>query len=174
MKQNTLNLLLNPIVLRLLPHFINHEEITTKEVSNYVSVPQATLYRYINKLEENGIIRVIREEYKRGSYEKVYTLVFNPYQEISKQFKEGTIDDKQTIFTMFMLNITNQFNQYIEKEDTNIEKDETGFHTFSLLLSAEENHSFMQNVLHLARQYELNKPTKEREEYNFSFVHLKG
>src|SRR5210317_715729 len=105
MNKNTLDLLLNPIVLRLLPHFINRDEMTTKEISNYVTVPQATLYRYIRKLDENGIIKVIREEYKRGSYEKVYTLVFNPYKKISKQFKEGTIEDKQAIFTMFMVNI---------------------------------------------------------------------
>lgn len=160
--------------MRIIIVILDKEEVSTKEILEEMNIPQATLYRYVSKLEKNNIIHVVRTEYKRGSYEKFYRLVYDPIQELNEISIHGTNEEKQNMFMMFMLSIVDQHNKYLDMEGSDMIKDQTGFRTYPLYLTKEENQSFIQDFGALLGKYISHKKVDDRMQYHFSFVHLKG
>jgi len=174
MDKKSIETLLNPIIMKIVIVMLEKEQVTTKDILDVVNVPQATLYRYIAKMQKNNIIEVVKEEYKRGSYEKTYQLKYDPIRELGKIGAEGTVEEKQSLFLMFMMNIMNQFNQYVERDNSDLIKDQTGFRTYPLYLSPKENQEFIQGFGELLQKYISNDANEDRLLYSFSFVHVKG
>ena len=174
MNKKKIEALLNPIIMKIIVVMLDKVQVTTKDILEEVSVPQATLYRYIAKLQKLEIIEVVKEEYKRGSYEKTYQLIYDPIRELGKVATEGSVEEKQNLFLMFMMNIMNQYNQYVEKDETDMVKDQTGFRTYPIYLSPEESSEFIKDFSEFLRKYVSNSANQERSLYNFSFVHIKG
>lgn len=174
MNQKTIEILLNPIIMKIIVVMLEKEQVTTKDIMEVINVPQATLYRHIAKLMKNNIIKVVKEEYKRGSYEKTYQLIYDPIKEMGKVVTEGSKEEIQSLFMMFVMNIINQFNQYVERDSFDMVKDQTGFRTYSLYLTKEENQSFINDFGQVLSKYITNNSNEERTLHSFSFVHMKG
>jgi len=174
MNKKTIQTLLNPIMMRIIMVMLNKNEVSTKDILKEVDVPQATLYRHMAKLEKNNIIHVVKEEYKRGSYEKRYQLIYDPFKALNDVALNGTIEEKQNMFMMFMLNIVDQYNNYIENDKSDMIVDQTGFRTYPLYLSKKENEEFVSGLGQLLGKFIKNNKDDDRMQYHFSFVHLKG
>lgn len=174
MDKKAIEALLNPIIMKIVVVMLEKKEVTTKDILKIVNVPQATLYRYIAKMQKNNIIEVVKEEYIRGSYEKTYKLKNDPIRELGKVATEGTVEEKQSLFMMFMMNIVNQYNQYVERKESDMVKDQTGFRTYPLYLNPKENQEFIKGFGELLQKYISNDANEDRLLYSFSFVHVKG
>lgn len=174
MKKETIETLFNPLVMKIIIVFLDNGQVTTKDLLDVLSVPQATLYRQIAKLEKSDIIEVIKKEHKRGAYEKTYQLKYDPIRAMGEIATKGTTEEHKNLFFMFMMSILNQFNSYVEQENFDIIEDHTGFRTYPLYMTKEENKAFIKDFGELLRKYVTNKNNDERMLYSFSFVHIKG
>lgn len=60
---------------RIVAVMADNPQMTAKEIlAALPDVSQATLYRSINQMEEEGIIEVVKEEKKRAIVEKTYSI----------------------------------------------------------------------------------------------------
>ena len=68
-------IVMNPVRIRIAQYFLVHEQGTTAQIGEELSdVPKASLYRHMKIMEDAGLIRVVQENKKRGTVEKVYKL----------------------------------------------------------------------------------------------------
>lgn len=74
-QQARLDLIIHPLRLRII-RLLEGRERTISEIGEIlVHIPQATLYRHINKLQQGGIIQIMAERAVRGAKERTYALV---------------------------------------------------------------------------------------------------
>ena len=139
--------------------------------SSIKDIPSASLYRHINRLLEDDIIKVVSEAKKRGAIEKTYQLKTNPLEQMNKVTSEGSHDDIKEMFYVFAMTLVMEFNNYMEKDNVNLMKDSVGYRSFPLYVSKEENEEFLDGFKSLLGKYINNKPSDERELRKFSFVY---
>ena len=75
MNQSKMKLILHPVRMKIIQSLLNGKNMTVQQLSQRAKdVPQATLYRHLNKLLEADLIQVVQENQIRGTVEKVYAL----------------------------------------------------------------------------------------------------
>ena len=80
MNQSKMKLILHPVRMKIIQSLLNGKNMTVQQLSQRAKdVPQATLYRHLNKLLEAELIQVVQENQIRGTVEKVYALKEPPY-----------------------------------------------------------------------------------------------
>lgn len=93
--------------LRIVQYLTTHEKAAASEIKQELAdIPQTTLYRHLNLLEESGVITVAQENRIRGTIEKVYAL---------NLAKLGEIPPKETI-NMMLLGLIGDFSRYFSDE----------------------------------------------------------
>ena len=75
MKETKADALLHPIRMRLVQVLAHSGPSTPQQLGEALpDVPQATLYRHLQKLAEAGVLSVVEERQVRGAREKTYAL----------------------------------------------------------------------------------------------------
>lgn len=96
MNQDVLKSLLNPIRMKIFQHVLMNEQVTTGELAKLLpDVPQASLYRHINKMVQDEILSVASENKVRGVYEKVYAIQNNPLTAVNQVVEE---EDREQLY----------------------------------------------------------------------------
>ena len=68
----------NPVKCKLLLEIYSQEQTTAKHLADVLSdIPQATLYRNLKKMLNDGILKVVEETQVRGTVERTYALAFD-------------------------------------------------------------------------------------------------
>ncbi|UHA58283.1 helix-turn-helix domain-containing protein [Metabacillus litoralis] len=68
-------LILHPVRMKIVQTLIGSKEYTVQQIAaRLTDVPQATLYRHLNKLLEAEVLKVVKENQIRGTVEKIYAL----------------------------------------------------------------------------------------------------
>lgn len=155
------DLFLHPIRLRILLS-LSKQKLTPLQLSELLSdVPQATLYRHINKLLQNDLLQVVEERQVRGTVEKVYTANFSA--RVGGDLTSVSKDDLLRYFTTFMLLVLNDFSQYLEHhEKPDLVADRVSFAQAPLYLNAEETDQFIKELASVVLKWMENKPSPER------------
>ena len=84
-----INTILHPVRMRIMQSLLGGKELTAQEISKRVSdVPQASLYRHLNRLLEAEVLEVVEENKVRGTMEKVYALSNQLETMTAKEVKE--------------------------------------------------------------------------------------
>jgi len=77
-KETKVNIMLHPVRMRIIQTLIGDRKLTVQQISELLpEVPQATMYRHLNKLLEGEILKIVGENQIRGTLEKVYSLTDN-------------------------------------------------------------------------------------------------
>ncbi|MGH8128402.1 MAG: helix-turn-helix domain-containing protein, partial [Gammaproteobacteria bacterium] len=72
-KKTVIDVLLHPIRLRIVRAFLGDAKLTARDLAERLGdVPQATLYRHLNRLAEAGVLTVTSESPVRGAMERTY------------------------------------------------------------------------------------------------------
>ncbi len=142
-----LKLILHPVRMQIVQTLQGGRTLTPLQMAKHlVDIPQATLYRHINKLFEAGIIYVVEERKVRGSIEKVYGLdekeIMSQHQELIQMNRE----EHAYFFMTFLTSLQKDFQQYLEQETIDFERDGLGFSQIALNLSDEEFQDFAQSL----------------------------
>lgn len=160
-------LIMNPVRMRIVQHFIIHEESSAARIGEELSdVPRASLYRHIKVLEKAGLLEVTQENKKRGTIEKIYRL--------SRKFPVGSDDPQKgeiaAMVQSILLGIMADFRTYFEQEQVDYEKDQVAVSSSTLLLTDEEFAEFMDGLSSLFRGVLENKPGGGRKPRRITFI----
>ena len=137
---------LHPVRMRILMLLSGSQGQTPQQMAEQMGdVPQATLYRHINRLFETGLLAVVEERPVRGTLEKVYALnthlgeQLEPGQNELDALNALSKSDHLRYFTTFVLTLLDDFSRYLNHvEHPDLAADGVGYHKLVLVLSDEE------------------------------------
>lgn len=142
-----LKLILHPVRMQIVQTLQGGQTLTPLQMAKHLSdIPQATLYRHINKLFEAGIICVVEERKVRGSIEKVYGLDEKEIKSQSQELIQMNREEQAYFFMTFLTSLQKDFQRYLEQETIDFERDGLGFSQIALNLSDEEFRDFAQSM----------------------------
>lgn len=145
MDESFLTCILNPVRMRIIQALIKNKNMTVQQIAKELpEVPQATLYRHLNKLVKAKAISVVQENKVRGALEKVYALEGSPYDTVTNGINEN--EQYLNLFYNFLMILMGDFERYINSQNTDLKKDGVTFRSGSFYLSDEEHLEFMQDL----------------------------
>ena len=161
----------NPLTCRLLFEIESRGQATTKELaSTYGDIPQTSLYRYLGRMLNDGILKVVEERRVRGMVEKVYAL--NVPLEIDEKdlLKDDAAERYYKLFSQFSVGLLREFQEYTEREGIDIANDGSGFWLTPLYLGDEELDELAADMQALLSKRSTCLPTNERKLRNVAVV----
>lgn len=161
----------NPIKCKLLLEIHNKERATAKQLSKtYSDITHATLYRYLKKMTDDGILKVVEENQIRGTVEKVYAV--NP--DLSVDTKKMVIENNgqayMMLFTQFVMGLTEEFREYTSRPDINILQDGSGFTVAPIYATTEELTAVLTEIGKIIEPLLNNGKTPERDLHNIAII----
>ncbi len=143
-----LNLALHPVRMRILTLLSGSQGLTPQQMAERMSdIPQATLYRHINRLAQGGLLAIVAEHPVRGTLEKVYALntaydrQLVTGEDALEAFNRLSKEDHLRYFNSFLLSLLDAFSHYLDRAEggqLNMAADGVGYHTLPLFMSDEE------------------------------------
>lgn len=129
----------NPTKSQILLCLQEHQNLTAKELMNITSsIPQATLYRALKKMEKDKIIVVVNTTQRRGVIEKTYALNSNLSDledEISSSNDGATY---LNLFSRFITELLSEFDDYSKRENIDLVNDGSGFSAMPIYATNKE------------------------------------
>ena len=89
-------LLADSFKLSILEQFAE-EPRTARQVADRMNLKQTRLYRHIEALHKAGLLKVVREQQKRGTIEKYYQTVAKRFEFDSSMFATGSDQDNEAL-----------------------------------------------------------------------------
>ena len=154
----------NPVKCKLLLEIHSKEKATAKQLADiYNDIPQATLYRYLKKMLNDGILQVVEETQVRGTVEKTYSLAHNINSDMETMVENNSGELYMQYFMQYFIGFAKQFQEYCHSPNINIRKDMTGFSLSPLYLSDDELISLATSISKVISAVKNNKPSPERK-----------
>ena len=172
MKEITVKYLTNPVTSQLIIDLENLKEATSKQLAGRnPDIPQASLYRYLKKMLQDGIIEVIRENQIRGLYEKVYALKADFTGNMNTALEGDNGEVYYKYFTLFMRGLLKEFKDFTSSEKIDSETfDRSGFTIDPVYATDQELVNFCTEVRTLIEALEKNESTGERKLRNIALI----
>ena len=129
----------NPLMCRLLFEIDSRGQATTKELaSTYSDIPQTSLYRYLSRMLNDGILEVVEERRVRGMVEKVYALKVSIEIDEKDLLCDDAAERYYKLFSQFSVGLLREFQEYTERGGIDIANDGSGFWLTPLYLNDKE------------------------------------
>lgn len=171
MKKSNLDMLMNPIRMGIVQNLIGGRRLSTQQISELLPhVPQATLYRHLNRLLKEGFITVAEENQVRGIVEKVYTLNERSMQEVNKEAAEMKPDDHKQYFFTYLLGLMDELERYIDADGIDVKKDGLSYSRGKYFMTDEEYATFINDLSKLFGSVIGNTPSPDRKARTFGLV----
>ena len=142
MTQNRIQVILNPVRMRIVQHLLLHQTATTSEIAQALpDVPKASLYRHIKKLTECGILQIQSVQRIRGTVQRTYGLA-------PKSSGPGTGREiVDSIYTLLIM-LAGDFEKYHQKkpEPQSMVQDMLLANQSTLMLSDQEFEEFLSQL----------------------------
>lgn len=154
----------NPVKCKLLFEINSQKRATAKHLSDVLGdIPQATLYRHLKKMLNDGLLKVVEETQVRGTVEKTYALAFDLNHDFEAILAENSGPLYMQMFTQYVLGFAKQFQAYCKSPDIDIKKDMSGFSLSHLYLSDEELTELMERISNIIKTAGKNEPKAGRK-----------
>lgn len=174
MAESKADLVLHPVRMRILHAFmggIQGRQLTAQQLAEVLTdVPQATLYRHVNKLAKAGLLRVVEERQVRGATEKVYTLPLTAASIAPDELARLSHEDHMRLFATFVASLLGDFARYLERERVDYVADGVGYRQVGLYLSDEELQRFGIELSAVVLPALRNTPTPGRKRRMFTTI----
>lgn len=120
--------MMHPVRCKLFVELYTRKEATAGELARAnADIPQATLYRHLNSMEEKGLLKVVRQRKKRALFEKVYAVAFDFAADTEAMVRENRGDIYAALFFQYMMVFMQEFQAYAVRPDIDIAGDGSGF-----------------------------------------------
>lgn len=170
-KETKGDLLLHPIRLRIIQGLVDQELTPLQLADSLEDVPQATLYRHLNKLVNAGIVKVVSERQVRGTVEKVYTVVTGAANLSAADLAKASREDHLRYFTTFVAGLLHDFSRYLHQEkEIDFIKDGAGYNQVPLYLNQAEFLKMMAELQVVLLPLTANQPTPDRRRILLNFI----
>lgn len=157
------DLLLHPIRMRIVLTLVGGRQLSGLQLAEVLpDVPQATLYRHLNKLAKGGILQIVEQRQVRGAVEKVYTVFGSAANITAEEAASATRDDHLRYFTMFVAGLLGEFERYLGQGQVDMLKDGVGYRQVPMYLSDAEFLKFQADLSRIVLAAYANEPTPER------------
>ncbi|GIP37244.1 transcriptional regulator [Paenibacillus sp. J31TS4] len=139
MKESTSDLILHPVRLRILLALAGGKKLTAQEIgTRLANVPQATLYRQLNKLAEAGLLAVAEQHPVRGTIEKVYVLAEGGLSPSREELEKFEREDHERLFLTFLGMVFQDFSNYVAQPRFDMFADMVMYRTAAFYADDEE------------------------------------
>jgi len=164
MSNKKIDTILHPIRMKILQTLIGGRQLTVQQIGERLTdVPQATLYRHLNKLLESEILTVVAEKKVRGTIEKVLAINENANLLTEKELSEFSKEDHLNYFFTFLTNLLGDFENYLSQDNYDLKADGVSYRQANLYLNDEEFIELLQTIGHAISKATKNEPTKDRK-----------
>ncbi|MRX52853.1 helix-turn-helix domain-containing protein [Bacillus idriensis] len=170
MNKSKMNLILHPVRIKIVQSLLNGKEMTVQQLGERTKdVPQATLYRHLNKLLEAKIIQVVKENQIRGTIEKVYALN-EPSVQSQEDFLKLTSEEHLELFMNFTTQLMGMYESYLQNDEADLVKDGVSYAVANVHLSDSEFMELVKGIAELLQNAMLNEPSPERKGRNIATI----
>ena len=171
MNQALMDCLANPIKCKLLMAINSREKATTKELAGIASqLPQTTLYRYLKKMVNDGLIKVVEENRIRNVNEKVYGMAIDFDAELQMIAKDPSSDAAVVQIRRFANGLVDEFERNLPKGAINPLLDGYGFFIAPIHVSRDEAVEMINKIIEVIKPYEDNELTPDRHLQSWAMV----
>lgn len=164
MDQKMMECFTHPIKCKLLLELYSAGKATAKQLAEiYNDIPQATLYRYLKRMTNDGILKVVEENQVRGTVEKTYAVAIELDTMGQELIGENAGNAYMQMFMQYVFGFIKQFQDYCKKPDINIPKDQSGFSLAPIYANDEELAAAMAEYAKIIQPLYKNQPTPDRK-----------
>jgi predicted transcriptional regulator len=159
--------------MRIIQSLIKSKNMTVQQIAQELpDVPQATLYRHLNKLLKAKAIMVVQENKVRGVLEKVYAISTNPYETVTKEIDNNNKGETLNLFYNYLMALLGDFERYIQSENVDLVKDGVTFRSAAMYLSDEEYEEFFKDIIKAFDKVRDNGPAPGRRLRKISTISM--
>ncbi len=163
MKSSKAQLILHPIRMRIIQTLIGGQQLTVQQMAEALpDVPQASLYRHLNKLAKVGILTVVAEHPVRGAVEKVYALPEQAASLEASDLANASRDEHMQYFTTFVASLMGDFARYLQGDTVDLLADGVGYRQVALYLNDEEFQQLVVDLNAVVKPLRANRPRSDR------------
>ena len=155
--RNKAETLMHPVRMKIFQALMHNKEdgLSTLEMISIIKdVPQATLYRHIQILADENIIKIVKERKVRSVTEKFYALNEGAEKLSTEDWVQLTIKQKLNYVSNYQLTLLSQYQNYLhsldEKEST---ADLATFSFIDLTLTTDQFQNFETELNDLIIKY---------------------
>ncbi|MGN4125898.1 helix-turn-helix domain-containing protein [Lysinibacillus sphaericus] len=155
--RNKAEILMHPVRMKILQALMQNKEdgLSTLEMNKVIKdVPQATLYRHIQILTDESIIKVVKERKVRSVVEKFYALNEDAARLNHEDWQHLSQEQKLNYISYYQLVLLTQYQHYLSSiAEAELVEDTATFSLVDLTLSNEQFHLFQQDLNNLMTKY---------------------
>lgn len=171
MEQKVIECITHPIKCKLLLELYSSGKATAKQLAEiYNDIPQATLYRYLKRMTNDGILKVVEENQVRGTIEKTYGVAINLDSNGQDIIGENSGDAYMQMFMQYVFGFVKRFQDYCKNPNIDILKDRSGFSLAPIYATDEELESAMVEYSKIIQPLYKNRPTADRKSRTLGLI----
>jgi DNA-binding transcriptional ArsR family regulator len=153
--------LMHPVRMRMISALSRNAQTVQQLAKELGDVATPTLYHHLNLLVKAGLVQVVKEEQKRGTYEKTYAVVEGSTVLNVDDLAQTAPDELMRYFQIFVGNLLGDYARYLQdKKDTDY--GDMGYRQLPLYLSDEEFTLFSQELNTFFKPWLAYQPSPER------------
>ena len=164
MEQKVMDCFTHPIKCRLILELFISGKATAKQLSEiFDDISQATLYRYIKRMTNDGILKIVEENQVRGTIEKTYAVAIDLDSSWQELIGENAGDAYMRMFMQYVVGFIKRFQDYCKDTDIDIQKDRSGFTLAPIYATDDELESALNEYAKIIQPLYENKPSEHRK-----------
>lgn len=140
------------------------EKANVKELCERCDMPRSTLYRHLNELNKEGLVKVVGEVRKRGTVERTYSMV-EPDFFAEKPNRDGVM----AMLIVFCMDTVKAFDKGLG-EDVDPSKNAFAFTTAPVFATDEEVMYAVGRMGNIVQGLMANEPTPERKLHSIRLI----
>ncbi|MDG0794035.1 helix-turn-helix domain-containing protein [Cohnella ginsengisoli] len=175
MPESKADLILHPIRMRIIQSLIGGVQRTTQQIAELLTdIPQATLYRHLNKLRQAQLIEIVDQHQVRGTMEKVYRLAEHGADVPADDLKTMTPGQHMELFMKFIATLIGEYGRYLQQENFDLVRDGVSMRQVELYLTDEEYMQLLADMRAPLLRHSLNEPLEGRRRRNIATIVIPG
>lgn len=154
--RNKVEVLMHPVRMKILQALMHNTEdgLSTLEMISVIKdVPQATLYRHIQILVDENVIKIVKERKVRSVTEKFYALNEDAAKINAEEWAKLTKKQKLNYISYYQLALLSQYQNYLNLFDEDYVEDSATFSLLDLSLTKEQFNNFQIDLNDLLTRY---------------------
>jgi len=154
--RNKVEVLMHPVRMKILQALMHTTEdgLSTLEMISVIKdVPQATLYRHIQILVDENVIKIVKERKVRSITEKFYALNEGAAKIDAEEWSKLTKKQKLNYISYYQLALLSQYQNYLNLFEEDYVDDSATFSLLDLSLTKDQFNNFQHDLNDLLTRY---------------------
>ena len=159
----------NPLKLKIVMLLARNGPMTAKMIQQALDIPQTSLYRAVNSLQEADILKVVSETKVRAVVERTYDVSDNFRHFDIEMVRRNDLEGYCNLFNSFMLGLLRDFRDYAEDPESDLRRDVTGFASTGIYLTDEQARELSKAMVGMVEPY-LVRRSDDQKLHTLGFV----